>query len=176
MKLTIHDNWHDGVRALPREAQDAFYGALARYAFDGEEPGFQGIEAAVWAVVRPFIDKSAKAQESGAKGGNGRGNKTLPDTPNDTLPDTLENPLADTLEKGSEKGFSKPLKTPPTKLIEKNIKEGKGRESLKDSLPLPTHDCEKCGEPMRKVGRVPGSKKDIWKCQSCLHEVIEEVA
>lgn len=128
MKVTVHDNWHEGVKSLPVEEQGRFYVGVMRYAFEGVEPEFEGILKAVWGVVRPFVDKSLKAQEYGAMGGDGRGNKKGSKTTSKTH---LENPSENPTENQKE---------------EKGI-EGNGNETSKGSLPIPLGEGAGGDEP-----------------------------
>lgn len=169
MKVTIFDNYHAGVSLLSEPEQDAFYGAVMRYAFEGEEPDFDGIAEAVWATIKPLIDKSLKGQQDGAKGGNGRGNKNPPENPSETPPKThLENPPG---KPSGKRGSENQRK-------EKN--EGKGKENPEGffTLPAPSVDAaaaKAASTDDTKVPCCPLCSKRLtfdasslkWRCGMC---------
>lgn len=130
MFLKLFDNYHAGISLLPEEEQDAFYGALARYAFEGIEPKLEGMALAVWMTIRTLIDDSLRGQENGAKGGNGRGNRSPRKTESENT--STEDPS----KSGAEKGGIKP----PSKTKRKEEKgiERKGKKNQKDFLTLPS--------------------------------------
>lgn len=160
MFVKIFDNYHAGVSLMSEAEQDAFYGAVMRYAFEGREPEFDGIAAAVWATIKDFIDKSLQGQSDGSKGGNGRGNRN-PEKPQRKT-DT-ENPP----EKGG-------CKTPPEN--QKKRIEGIGKEKLEVFFsnssgcgadagePAPQPLCPMCSSPVERTGM---ADPDYWWCASC---------
>ena len=177
MFVKIFDNYHAGVSLLPKEEQDAFYGAVMRYAFEGEEPEFEGIASAVWMTIRDFIDKSIQGQGNGSKGGNGRGNKNPDKDPDETHS-----------EKGSIKGG---CKTPSEN--QKNRRERNGIENLEGfysnsndasegaeaakAAPPSAPSCPKCGSGTIGTNstkqRGDGSKRRLFICPDCAEEVWE---
>ena len=172
MFVKIFDNYHAGVACLPKEEQDAFYGAIIRYAFEGEEPMLCGSPLCVWLTIKDFIDKSIEGQENGLKGGDGRGNK-----------------------KGSEKDVKPPSKTPsenppgkpPAKRgaeNQKNRKEGKGKENPEGffstspasdgaeadkSAPPSAFRCPVCDAPMERTNSHKGDSF-MFRCRLCGEE------
>ena len=184
MKLTIFENFHAGVSMLEEADQDRFYGSLARYAFEGAEPDLDGIAAAVWATIKPLVDKSLEGQANGAKGGNGRGNKGGKTQ--------SENPTAKPKRKPTGKTQSEnPSEKPPGKTgteNQKNRKEGNGKENLEDffsnsdapddaaaarAAPPDAIDCPICDVPMERTNqRKPGTDQHIWRCPLCAEETV----
>ena len=183
MKITIYDNYHAGISMLPTDEQDAFYGAIARYAFEGVEPELEGVAAAIWATIKTLVDKSLEGQANGAKGGNGRGNKA------DKNP--TAKPIVETqTENPTVKPSNKTPQENPTTVHDQNTrqknqikrKEGNGRENSENfsSIPPVYRDATAAGaasrtqEPStrpvcplcsRPVTYSPLNGK--WKCQIC---------
>lgn len=160
MFVKIFDNYHAGVSLLPEPEQDAFYGAVMRYAFEGKEPEFEGIAAAVWATIKDFIDKSMKGQDNGSKGGNGRGNKN-------PGKDGCETPPGTDSEKGSGKGGSK---TPSEN--QRNRRERNGKENPEGffSNSAPPSECPNCGVLLERTPAHRGGKL-LYRCPMCAEEV-----
>ena len=169
MFVKIFDNYHAGISQLPASEQDAFYGAVMRYAFDGEEPEFDGIKSAVWATIKPFIDKSTKGQENGSKGGNGRGNANTGKTDSETHS-----------EKGGGKGGSKTHSE-----NHRNRKEGNGKGNPEGSFSnsedapcgadaagaAPPAACPDCGGALRRTASHKPNGSVLYLCDSCNGEV-----
>ena len=175
MFVKIFDNYHAGVACLTREEQDAFYGSVMRYAFEGEEPQLSGGAMCVWLTIKDFIDTSLKGQENGAKGGDGRGNKKRSD-------DSAKDPSKTQSENPSGKP---PAKRPPEN--QKNRKERNSRENLKGfstnsdasgdagaGAPPAAIQCPTCDAPMERTNlRKAGTDRHIWRCPLCHEEVSE---
>ncbi len=177
MFVKIFDNYHAGASLLSESEQDAFYGAVMRYAFEGKEPDFDGISAAVWATIKDFIDKSIQGQGNGSKGGNGRGNKN-PEK------DTAKTESETGHEKGSVKGGSKTPSENQKKRIERNGKENlegffsnssaSDGAAVADATPPSAMECPTCGVPMERTNaRVSGTDRHYWRCPLCATEVAE---
>lgn len=123
MKAVIYDNYHAGISMLPEEEQDAFYGAVMRYVFEGREPEFDGVQAIIWATIGPLIDKSTTGQKNGAKGGDGRGNRRVQKPKDETQSEkTSDKPKTKTKQQNPP---AKPTCKTPS---ENQIKRNKGNE------------------------------------------------
>ena len=177
MFVKIFDNYHAGVSMMTEAEQDAFYGAVMRYAFEGTEPDFEGIAAAVWMTIRDFIDKSIQGQGNGSKGGNGRGNRNPSKDPRETQP-----------EKESAKGG---YKTPSEN--QKNRRERNGKENPKGffsnsaaapggaeaarAAPPSAPACPNCGSGTIGTNssrpRADGTRRRMFVCPDCNEEVWE---
>lgn len=158
MFVRIFDNYHAGISMLPEEEQDAFYGAVMRYVFEGREPEFDGVQAIIWATIGPLIDKSIAGQENGAKGGDGRGNrrtaKPKPETQSEKAP---AKPRAKT--KGENPSEKPPEKTPSENQIKRNKGNGnKNPEGFITNSPAAGAGAD-AGEP---APRTSG-----WVCPRC---------
>lgn len=68
-KVSFFASFYEAASDLGDADRLAFYDACFGYAFDGEEPGFEGVMGTIWKLVRPNIDSSIKGQRTGGKGG-----------------------------------------------------------------------------------------------------------
>lgn len=186
MKLTLFDNYHAGVSQLPQEEQDAFYGAIARYVFEGVEPELEGVAAAIWATIRVLVDKSIEGQMNGAKGGNGRGNKSVEKTEKPTAKTPSENPPVKPSGKTPQENPSKkpPAKTPSENQKKRKEKKGSERENPEgfsftsyDSEDTATANavssppnCPNCGSGMISTNSHKNGKS-LFLCPECFEEV-----
>lgn len=171
MKVTIFDNYHAGAALMSEAEQDAFYGAIMRYAFEGREPEFDGIAAALWATIKPLVDKSLKGQSDGAKGGDGRGNKrdkTPPENP----------PAKPSAKTRAENPSGKPLQKRGSENQRKEKKERNGKENSESFFSIPSDSvgadaqgappeskrpvCPLCESPVRFDARTAK-----WSCGLC---------
>lgn len=167
MKLTIFDNYHAGVSMMPEEEQDAFYGAVVRYAFGGPEPEFEGMAAAIWATIKPLVDKSLAGQENGAKGGNGRGNTKKVNPPAEDTGTKAENPTgkptAKRVSENQKKRKEGNGKEKPEVFLSNSHADSVGSAAAgaappSSSVPI----CPTCSKPLRfsaSAGR--------WRCTEC---------
>ena len=81
-KFSFFESFYEAAKGLADEDRLAFFDAVCAYAFDGEEPGFEGLMSVVWALAKPNIDSSVKGQRSGSEGGRGK-KKTTPSDKSD---------------------------------------------------------------------------------------------
>jgi len=175
MFVKIFDNYHAGVSMLPEPEQDAFYGAVIRYAFEGREPEFEGISAAIWMTIKDFIDKSIQGQGNGSKGGNGRGNKNPDKDDTETRSETQS-------KKGSGKRGCKTPSENQKKRIERNGKENpegffsnsadaSDGAALADATPPAALECPTCAVPMERTNSHRGDSY-YYRCPMCAEEVL----
>lgn len=68
----FYRSFYDAINQLPTEHHAALYGAIFRFSLDGNEPTLTGIEAAMWALIKPQLQANQRKFENGSKGGRPR--------------------------------------------------------------------------------------------------------
>jgi hypothetical protein len=69
------------------------YEAIASYALDGDDPKLSGAPAAIFTIIKPFLDKNIQRAINGRKGGRPKQNKTE-EKPNHNQTETKNEPSA----------------------------------------------------------------------------------
>lgn len=87
--FTFYRSFLDGINALPESYHAPLYEAIVRYALDFQEPDFSGYENAfvynaVWANIRPVLEKDIKHFVAGCGGGAPEGNSNAQKQPKTT--------------------------------------------------------------------------------------------
>lgn len=66
-KLTFFRSFYEAFEDFPDDQRLALYDAVMRYAFEGVEPSLSGMEATVWKLVKPNVEKSLKRSETNSQ-------------------------------------------------------------------------------------------------------------
>ena len=75
--FVFYRSFYEAIRHLPDKADKAdIYEAIASYALDGVEPQLTGTSAAIFTIVKPFLDKNIQRSINGRKGGRPKQTKT----------------------------------------------------------------------------------------------------
>lgn len=68
--VVFYKSFYEAIKELPTEQQAHLYNAVFQYQFDGEEPELEnGIEQAMWKIIKPLIMANNERFENGKKGG-----------------------------------------------------------------------------------------------------------
>lgn len=106
--FVFYRSFYEAIKEVPKKHRSVIYEAVFEYVFDAQEPSLSGVPSAMWKLIKPQLDASAKRYENSKKGAEygklgGRPKKTKED----------EKPL-----KGSEE---KPLKGKEAKTPNVNV-------------------------------------------------------
>jgi len=78
-KFTFLPSYYEAVKDLPESQKNKLLAAICEYGVTGKEPDLDGLEKAVFTLVKPIIDSDAAyrrtAQGNGSKGGAPKGNQ-----------------------------------------------------------------------------------------------------
>ena len=90
--FVFYRSFYEAIRHLPDKADKAdIYEAIASYALDGVEPQLAGTSAAIFTIVKPFLDKNIQRSINGRKGGRPKQNETKT-KPNENQSETEQKP------------------------------------------------------------------------------------
>lgn len=67
--FVFYRSFHECIRELPPKSACALYMAVCEYALNQSEPELKGLEAGIFAMIKPQIDANNKRYENGKKGG-----------------------------------------------------------------------------------------------------------
>lgn len=68
-QFTFYRSYYEAICSLPKREQTAVVQAICGFALNGTEPELTGVSAAIFSLIRPTLEASAKKAESGKKGG-----------------------------------------------------------------------------------------------------------
>lgn len=110
----FYRSFFEAIELLPEEYQLSMFKAIFSYSMDFERPNFNGVESAVWTLIRPQLDANIKKWENGCKGakhGIKGGRPKTPQEPqeNPTLTPNVNDNVNDNVFKGNQR-FLKDLK------------------------------------------------------------------
>lgn len=91
--IVFYGSFYEAISALPMENQGRIYNAIMKFAFEGTEEDLDGIELAVFLLVKPQLIANRAKYENGCKGGRPRkqeGTESEPKT-NQTESKTAKN-------------------------------------------------------------------------------------
>ena len=79
MKISIFESYMDAAELLETDGERlAFYDAIFRYAFRGENPTLETKTLQIaWTIIKPFLDSSISGAKNGEKGGRPSKNEGL---------------------------------------------------------------------------------------------------
>ena len=69
-QFTFYRSFWDAVKELPGKAKAEVICAICSYALDGEEPKLSGTSKAIFTLIKPTLDASARKAEIGKRGGS----------------------------------------------------------------------------------------------------------
>lgn len=70
-QFTFYESFYKSLSHLQKATERArTYDAICRFALYGEEPDLTGSPAAVFEIIKPFLEASRRKSESGKKGGS----------------------------------------------------------------------------------------------------------
>jgi len=65
----FYRSFFEAIELLPHEYQLSMFKAIFSYSMDFKEPNFNGVESAVWKLIKPQLDANIKKWANGCKGG-----------------------------------------------------------------------------------------------------------
>lgn len=99
--MVFYRSFYEAIKRLPEDIQGKLYDAVFAYGLDGEEVELEGIEDAMFQLIKPQIDANNKRKEVGRENGKkgaefgklgGRPKKKPLENPQETPKKPLENP------------------------------------------------------------------------------------
>lgn len=87
--FVFYRSFYEALSSLPDEVKGRLFDAICNYALNGAEPDFEGVEKALFTLMRPQLDANAKRYENGRKGGRPATNKD--DKKTKTKPNSNQN-------------------------------------------------------------------------------------
>ncbi len=69
-QFTFYRSFWDAIQELPSKAKAEVICAICSYALDGEEPKLSGTSKAIFTLIKPTLDASARKAENGRRGGS----------------------------------------------------------------------------------------------------------
>lgn len=69
-QFTFYRSFWEAIRELPAKDKTAVICAICAYVFDGEAPSLQGTSKAIFSLIKPTLDSSAKKAANGKLGGS----------------------------------------------------------------------------------------------------------
>jgi len=79
--FTFFRSYYEAAKELTDKQRLAFYDAIIQYGIDGEERDLKGVAKAMFALVKPTLDKSQARAAAGSKGGKSKGEANDEQTP-----------------------------------------------------------------------------------------------
>lgn len=169
-KMTFFRSYWEAARMLPDDERGRFLEGILAYAFDGDEPDFEGVLAMAWVLVKPNLDSSARQSEAGRRGGAKQADDDSPkgackgasaERPKGACKGASANE-----SKGASKGACKGAseKNPSDKDREKDMEkdmEGEVHE------PLEVHEPSPCGAGGEPWGALPAPPRAAPSCPVC---------
>ena len=73
--FVYYRSFWDAIQARPENERLALYDAILLYAFEGKQSELQGVESAIFTLIKPQIDANHRKWENGFKGGRPNSNK-----------------------------------------------------------------------------------------------------
>ena len=67
--MVFYRSFYEAIKNLPEDAQGRIYNAVFAYGLDGIEPSLDGVEQAIFTLIKPQIDANNRRKENGKKGG-----------------------------------------------------------------------------------------------------------
>ncbi|MEA4901887.1 DUF6291 domain-containing protein [Desulfitobacterium sp.] len=79
--FTFFRSYYEAAKELTDKQRLAFYDAIIQYGIDSEEMALSGVAKAMFALVKPTLDKSQARAAAGSKGGKSKGEANDEQTP-----------------------------------------------------------------------------------------------
>lgn len=173
-KFSFFESFWEAAQDLSDKDRLAFYDAVTKYAFTGEEPSFKGLMSTIWKLVKPNLDSSIKGQQTGRSGGRGNTAKppvsnnqnppfSNPETPMETVMDK-EMDMEGDMEREAEVSFPLEEKKP-------SAYASGGAVTAKAAPPSAKPYCPICNEPMWR-----NTQTGKWRCDVCFDSFTDEKA
>lgn len=86
--MVFYRSFYEAIKRLPELSRAKLYDAVFAYGLDGEEIELDGIEAAMFQLIKPQIDANNRRKENGKKGGRPK----TETKPNSNLDETKQEP------------------------------------------------------------------------------------
>lgn len=165
-KMTFFRSYWEAARMLPDDERGRFLEGILAYAFDGEEPDFEGVLAMAWVLVKPNLDSSARQSEAGRRGGAKQADE-----------DSNKGAC-----KGASKGASAERPKGACKGASANESKGASEKNLSDKdkekdrekdrevevhEPLEVHEPSTCGAGGEPWGALPAPPRAAPSCPVC---------
>ena len=64
----FYRSFYEAIKDVPKRHRPVIYESVFEYVFEQKEPQLDGIPSAIWKLIRPQIDSSAKRYENAKKG------------------------------------------------------------------------------------------------------------
>ena len=78
--FVFYRSFYEAAKQLPPEMYKTVMDAICSYALNGDEPELEGVELAIFTLVKPQIDANTKRYENGKKGGRPKGSTNQTET------------------------------------------------------------------------------------------------
>lgn len=167
-QFTFYRSFWEAIKELPSKDKAAVICAVCAYALDGEEPNLTGTQKAIFVLIRPTLDASAKKAENGKLGGK---NKEANEKQTASKPQANEKQTASEKENEGEKEGEKenecsPPISPPRPARAKYGKYGWVLLSLDEyrrlSEDLGPEELQRCIKYIDEAAQSSGNK-NRWK-------------
>ena len=177
-KMTFFASYWDAIMKIkdPTDRLKAFE-AVCGYGITGEEPeDLDGVAEIVFIMARPNIENSAKARNSGAKGGRASDDKGACENGVSTLTENVQAPLQKSCKHPSEKKVSnKDKDKEKEKEEEKGVGEGVVKHARTQTAVVDESDLsEPVKEKLKEWLAYKAERRDTYK-ETGLKALITEV-
>lgn len=122
--FVFYNSYYEAIKELDCKKQQRVMIAICEYALFGTEPKLNGVEKAIFTLIKPTIDANAKRRENAKKGGCPKGNQNAKKTTVGCFKDIKE-----TTDGCSQKQPNVKVKEE----VEEEV-EVKGEEEVKDEV------------------------------------------
>ena len=90
--VIFYKSFYEAIKELSIEQQGIVYNAIFKYQFENAESELNGIEKAVFTLIKPQIDANNVRYENGCKGGAPKGNQNAKKRPKNNQEITKQQP------------------------------------------------------------------------------------
>ena len=85
--FVFYRSFFDAIKALPDGQRESLFLTICDYALNGNEPsGLDGVQTAMFALIKPILDANNKRYEDGCKGGRPSKKPVVSETKNQWFP------------------------------------------------------------------------------------------
>lgn len=90
--IVFYKSFYDAIKGLDYETQSKIYNAIFTYQFDGIESELEGVEKAVFTLIKPQLDANNTKYENGCRGGRPKNQNKTEIKPKQNLNETKLEP------------------------------------------------------------------------------------
>ena len=162
--FTFFRSYYEAAKELTDKQRLAFYDAIIQYGIDGEERDLKGVAKAMFALVKPTLDKSQARAAAGSKGGKSKGEANDEQTP--SKPQAKPEQTASDISEDKDKDLG-------LRITDEDVDKERDRDTIPPSPPKGSGDAEAeeppAPEPFdqfwaiypKKVGK--GAARKAWQ-------------